>query len=293
MREELGDAVPYVPAGTTFEVVKGLAGLGRLDVVHAHMTAGEIAAILSRLANRAPIVSTRHFPDARLCRLPLLFGRFVGRALAMQIAISDFVARRIGEESTVIHNGVIARPQNDLDEPVALMLQRLQPEKSPTVGVEAWAKSGLGDEGWTLLIAGSGALEGSLRGRVAELGVGESVTFLGLVSATEELLRRAALLIAPAPAEPFGLSVVEAMAYGIPVVAARGGAHVETLGDDGLFFEPGDTVAAAAHLAALGRSHDLRVSVGRRLRARQRERFSLEEHVTRLEDVYRSIARMR
>ena len=102
-----------------------------------------------------------------------------------------------------------------------------------------WAKSRLADGGWRLLIAGSGSLETPLRELAKALGVEDCVSFLGHVADTDSLLRDAAVLLAPAPAEPFGLSVAEAMAFGVPVVAARGGAHPETLGPDGRYFEPG------------------------------------------------------
>ena len=81
----------------------------------------------------APIGSTRHFPGSRFAIEPAS-GGFIGRRLSTQISISKFVARGIGEPSVVIPNGVSARPQADLDQPIVLMLQRLQPEKAPLEG---------------------------------------------------------------------------------------------------------------------------------------------------------------
>jgi glycosyltransferase involved in cell wall biosynthesis len=253
------------------------------------MTAAELAALAAWPAHRSPVVTTRHFPDTRLGRLPAPVGRFIGARLEAQISISDFVASGIGEPSVVIHNGVARREQATLDGRVVLMLQRLQSEKAPEDGLEAWARSCLADDGWCLAIAGAGTLEGPLRRLAADLGIETSVSFLGHVSATDELLRSAAILLAPAPTEPFGLSVVEAMAHGIPVVAARGGAHVETLGDDGLLFTAGDTEAAAALLARLVHDDALRSVIGKRLRSRQAMEFSLDTHVDRLERLYDSV----
>ncbi len=104
------------------------------------------------------------------------------------------------------------------------------------------------------------------------------------------LLAGSSVLLAPAPLEPFGLSVVEAMAHGLPVVAAGGGAHLETVGEDGLLFPPGDAPAAAAALARLGGDPALRRSVGDALRHRQQDRFTLTGHVDRLERLYREVA---
>jgi glycosyltransferase involved in cell wall biosynthesis len=289
MRAELAVGVRHLPAAGSAGVWRGLVRAGAVDLVHVHMTAAELAALAALPAHHAPVVATRHFPDRRLCGLPGPLGGFVAARLRAQISISHFVAREIGEPSVVIHNGVARRGQAELDRPVVLMLQRLQPEKAPGDGLEAWAKSRLGDNGWTLAIAGSGVLDGSLRRLAVDLGVNDSVSFLGHVSATDELLRGAAIFLAPAPAEPFGLSVVEAMAHGVPVIAARGGAHVETLGEEGLFFPGGGTVEAAEHLRLLAGDLELRGTCGARLRDRQQELFTIERHVSSLEELYDSI----
>ncbi len=81
---------------------------------------------------------------------------------------------------------------------------------------------------------------------------------VGHVAETDALLAGASILLAPAPREPFGLSVVEAMAHGLPVVAAGGGAHLETVGDDGLLFPRGDTGGSGS--GALGDSAGTRPS---------------------------------
>jgi glycosyltransferase involved in cell wall biosynthesis len=104
------------------------------------------------------------------------------------------------------------------------------------------------------------------------------------------LLTESSILLAPAPAEPFGLAVVEAMAHGVPVVVAASGGHLETLGPEGFLFPPGDAEIAAAHLAHLGRDKSLRRVTGEGLRARQRRLFSVEMHVERLERVYASVS---
>ena len=85
------------------------------------------------------------------------------------------------------------------------MMQRLETEKAPEVGIRAWVHSGLARVGSHLAIAGSGSLELSLRRVCVELGVAESVHFSGSITDTDALLRNASIVLAPAPAEPFGL----------------------------------------------------------------------------------------
>jgi glycosyltransferase involved in cell wall biosynthesis len=211
------------------------------------------------------------------------------RALAGQIANSRFVADSIEEPSVILYNGVPPREQAELGTRRVLMMQRLEREKAPEIGVLAWADSGLANLGWDLAIAGSGSLEPRMRQMCTDLGVVESVQFLGNVEDTDSLLSESSILLAPAPAESFGLAVTEAMAHGIPVVAAGGGGHRETVGADGCLFPPGDVRAAASHLARLGNDRSLRRAMGERLQARQRRLFSLEMHVAKLEKLYESV----
>jgi glycosyltransferase involved in cell wall biosynthesis len=73
------------------------------------------------------------------------------------------------------------------------------------------------------------------------------------------------------------------------VVAADGGAHRETVGQDGLLVPAGDPHAAARALVTLSRDRALRQAMGSRLRRRQQELFSLERHVDELESLYRTV----
>ena len=243
------------------------------------MTSAEGAAWLARPWHRAPRVATRHFARDRgsSSALNRALSRITSRGIARDIAISRFVADSIGTPSVLIPNGVPDRPQAPLESPAVLMLQRLDSEKAPEVGIRAWSASGLDHHGWRLLVAGNGGLRGSLAQLARDLGSGDSVDFLGQVTATDDLLARASILLAPAPEEPFGLSVVEAMAHGIPVVAARGGGHLETVADSGVLFTSDDPKGAGEALAELGASRPMRLRMGQDLRRRQREMYSLSD----------------
>jgi glycosyltransferase involved in cell wall biosynthesis len=116
--------------------------------------------------------------------------------------------------------------------------------------------------------------------------VADSVAFSGRIDDTDRFLAEASIFLAPAPGEPFGLSVVEAMAHGLPVVAAGGGAHLETVGESGLLFPPGHADQAAVALTDLGDDIERRRSVGGALRQRQQDEYSIGRHVDRLEDLY-------
>ena len=103
---------------------------------------------------------------------------------------------------------------------------------------------------------------------------------------TDRLLSQSSVVLATAPEEPFGLSVVEAMAHGVPVVAADGGAHPETVGDPDLLFPPGDADAGSRALVRLSEDPALRRQLGDRLRQRQQQMFSIRQHLDGLEALY-------
>jgi glycosyltransferase involved in cell wall biosynthesis len=294
MRSELPPQVVVRGARTVAGAAVALLGRRDVDLVHVHMTAAEIAARLVHPLVRAPIVATRHFPAERgSSPAARLVARWASRSLARDIAISRFVAEQVGGPTELIPNGVADRPQAPLDKPVVLVLQRLAPEKEPDVGLRAWAQSRLAENGWRLVVAGSGELAGSLVRLAGDLGVSDSVEFVGRVRDTDSLLAGSSILLATAPGEPFGLSVVEAMAHGLPVVAAAGGGHLETVAESGILFPPGDTGAAATGLAQLAGSERRRAEMGRVLRRRQQELYSLELHVDRLEGLYREVVAAR
>lgn len=291
-RELAGTTVGWRPAVTVLDAWRAINDWHGHDILHAHMTAAELAATAS-VRTRSPLVATRHFASPRGASLAgKLAAPLIRRRVAVQIAISDYVAERVDGPSVVIHPGVpdradATRPR----ERIVLVAQRLEPEKATEVAVRAFAASGLVASGWLLVVAGDGSQRVRLEGLAAELKASGQVHFLGRRSDLGELMTRAGLLLAPCEVEGFGLTVVEAMAAGLPVVAAGGGAHLETVGGvpDAALFEPGDALAAGRQLRRLADDRGLRESYGAELRARQRAVFTLDAQARATEEVYRGV----
>lgn len=285
-----GSGVDWRPGATIPAGIRALASVGRADIVHAHMTAAELAAVAARPFHRGRLVVTRHFAQHRgLSPVGHLAAAVVNHTQRTEIAISAFVAERLECPSTIVHHGIEDRPAVVGDGRTVVVVQRLEAEKHTGVAIRAWKASGLGGEGWRLQIAGDGAERAALQALATGEGVRSSVDFLGRVDDVDALRAGAALQLATPPTEHFGLSVLEAMAVGLPVIAADGGAHRELLGDeDAALFAVGSVGAAAAVLRALALDPVARQGLGQRLQARQRERFSLAAHGEALERVYRS-----
>ncbi len=290
MQRELDAAVRWLPGGNPREVVLSLPRLGRVSVCHAHMTKAEVLGLATRALHRAPVVATRHFAHPRgRSTVGRLLAPSIGKRLARQIAVSEYVARQLeSPPQAVIPNAVRPRPLLWRPESrVVLVLQRLEPEKDTLTALRAWARSRLADDGWMLRIVGDGSERQLLERWVAKQAV-PAVEFGGWSEGPDVELTRAGVLLTPAPAEPGGMVVLEAMSAGVPVVAAAAGGHLETIGrvEGAPGFPPGDATAAAASLRALA-DDSTRSELSRRVRATFLERITLAEHVDRLIEEYR------
>jgi glycosyltransferase involved in cell wall biosynthesis len=176
---------------------------------------------------------------------------------------------------------------------VVLVVQRLEPEKDTAVAISAFARSGLAEHGWRLDIAGDGSLRQSLADLADCSGVLGAVRFLGTRDDVPKLMARSAMLIAPCAVEGLGLSVLEAMAAGLPVVACATGGHLETLPEAGrnVCFVGADTSAAASAILTLARNLDLRDRLAAAGQQRQRALFTMDNQVVGTNEVYRAAMR--
>jgi glycosyltransferase involved in cell wall biosynthesis len=131
-----------------------------------------------------------------------------------------------------------------------------------------------------------------LRGRLSSDALGR-VSFKGHVahSRLSDHYRNADVLINPSLSEAFGMSLVEAMAAGVPVVATRVGGVPEVVedGKTGLLVEPGDASALAGAILRLLTDDGLRRSMGEAARRRAVERYSWEAVADRLWHHYKTV----
>jgi len=140
-----------------------------------------------------------------------------------------------------------------------------------------------------LVCAGEGNLESAAR-YARRLGIEDAVRFTGWIGPTEKqsLMRRAAIFVLPSYAEGLPMSLLEAMASGLPVVATAVGGipDVVTDGVDGLLFTPGDTATLQRLLRRLMHEPKLGMRIAMAARETVRLRFSTDRVVAQLEEIY-------
>jgi glycosyltransferase involved in cell wall biosynthesis len=133
----------------------------------------------------------------------------------------------------------------------------------------------------------------SLHRSVAELGLEQHVAFWGERSDVATIMRALDVLVGPSWEEPFGRSVIEAMALETPVVATNVGGPAEYIEDgvDGVLLEPEDIPAWASAVADLLDDPGHRHEIGQRASRKVRKLFDRRDYAANVVEVYEGVAR--
>ena len=209
------------------------------------------------------------------------------------LAPSHFMAKSVtrhrfaGDRVHVLYNGIDLREisASKTDKNYILYMGRLTPEKGVATLLEAHAQM---SDGLDLRIAGTGPLEEDLRRRYSR------ARFIGYVSgdALCKTIEEASVVVAPSEwYENCPMSVLEAMAYGKPVIASNIGGIPELVsdGETGFLFEAGNREALRVCLEKVMNSPAMRARLGAAGRKRVEECFTAEQHFEKLMGVYSSL----
>jgi glycosyltransferase involved in cell wall biosynthesis len=141
------------------------------------------------------------------------------------------------------------------------------------------------------LMTGDGSLKTDLLRDFEQRGVSDLVDYQGVVDTkmVPELLNRSRVFLYPSREEPFGLSILEAMACEIPVVTTNvyGPSEILTQGVDGLMVPPDDVETLAESVKSLLENTDLRISLGRNARKKIESQFDIKQHYENLVNLYK------
>jgi glycosyltransferase involved in cell wall biosynthesis len=172
------------------------------------------------------------------------------------------------------------------------MLGRLDPQKRPDIAVRALAALRPTHPDASLWIVGDGSWRGELEALVADLDLSGSVRFLGPRKDVPALLSEAACFVLTSDYEGCPLSVLEAMAAGVPVVATAVGGVPELVvdGETGLLVGPRAPDEVAEAVGQLFDNPAVARTMGAAGRARVREQFTLERMVAALDELYREVS---
>jgi glycosyltransferase involved in cell wall biosynthesis len=271
-----------------------------VQLVQAHQYTPFFYSMLARFRRgKTPIVFTehgRHFPDyprpkRKIANRMLLRRRdrvvAVGRSVKQSLIDNEGIpARRI----EVIPNGIDTnrfRPCDATrlavraelgagpDDYLVLMVARLDPIKDHLTAIRAADMAAKSFPGLKLVLVGDGPERGRIESFVREQDLGSLVQILGTRHDVPRLLTGADTLLLTSVSEGIPLTVIEAMATGVPVVGTAVGSMADVVTESvGRLAAARDVEALGVNLQALGSSRLLRVSMGDRGRARAESEFS-------------------
>lgn len=170
---------------------------------------------------------------------------------------------------------------------------RAETLKGVTELMEAFGLARRGDEGVRLYAACAGSKLDEMFERAGEYGAGPSFRHLGVYEGPEgraDFLGRIDVLVLPSHTEGTPISIVEAMAQGIPVIATAVGGIPDMLGEDaGLLVPVGDVGALAGAMTRLAGDPALRASMGRAGRTRYEATYSPQAVLPLLLETYQRL----
>jgi len=142
------------------------------------------------------------------------------------------------------------------------------------------------------LIAGTGSLGDELRARAAASPAAGSISFLGHLGDPAQLLSALDVTCVPSLSEASGLTAIESLALGVPVVASRVGGLPDVVvdGRTGLLVPPGDAGAVAAAISELLADPARAQALGRAGREHVEQQFTVERMVDGYRRVYEELA---
>jgi len=237
--------------------------------------------------------------------------RFLIRRMDAIIATSDVSASYLKRSATVIPHGVdtdvyapppdraAAFAQSGLPGRYAIgCFGRVRAQKGSDVFVEAMCRLLPHYPDFTAVLVGAIVTEqmvfaNELKRRIEAAGLGKRIVILGELEIAEvqRWYQRLTIYAFTSRNEGFGLTLLEAMAAGAALVAARAGAAELVVEDGvtGVLVPPGDVDALVRALEPLMRDPEAAAAMGARGRARVVEKFSLEAEADRISEVYRTL----
>lgn len=316
--ESLGERVRFDPVAAT-RLWRFLQA-NDFDIVHAHLPyAQTVSRVASRLAGGTPVVSTQHNVPSNYHPVVRLTERATRVLDDATVAVSQGVERAFTgrahspgdfEDSwCTIYNGInvlgfhrrveeadgeAIRSELGIqpDSKLFLSVGRYVPDKEQSTLLKGFEHASLNDA--ELVIVGHGPLEADLRATANQLGIGEQVHVTGRVPEVPPYYAAADAFLSASRVEGLPVTVVEAMAAELPVVASEipGTSELVVSEETGLLYRQGSVEALAGALDRLDDSEDSE-KWGKRGYERAEELFDVRKMATSYLRLYESVLETR
>jgi glycosyltransferase involved in cell wall biosynthesis len=283
----------------------------KITLIHAHEFYMSVVGAMASLMTGIPLVVTLHgknyYPDRRRRRAAF---RLVARRAAGFVTVSQdlrrFFCRTTGtpaDRVRVIYNGIRvhgrAHPERTSglrdslgiprDASIVGTVGNLYPVKGHVHLIRA-ARIVLSEHpALHVVVLGRGALCDALTTEARMLGISDRIHLLGYREDVSDWLGTMDIFTLPSLSEGLPLSLLEAMAAGVPPVVTEVGGMPEVVrdGETGFIVPPADGAALADRISFLLRNPALATKIGSAARDRVREQFTLDRMIADYDNVYR------
>lgn len=282
-----------------FLMIKKIIKQEAPDIIHTHLGGDLYGRLAARLLGYKNIISTEHNvnPDEGFFMnfLKKVTSAWVAKIIAVSEAVARDAAKRYSiskEKIAVIYNGISMEnfiPKESVSSSTEIQIGsagRLTEQKGFVVLLNALAE--LKDFNFHCTIAGEGIKRAELEAHIRSLGLSERVSLPGVRADMPQFLHSLDIFVLPSLWEGLGIAVLEAGASSLPVAASNVDGIREIITDqkDGLLFEAGDAHALAKIVCQLINDPNLRQSLGKALRQKVGEHFSVTTMVGEYRKAY-------
>ncbi|MBS0207215.1 MAG: glycosyltransferase [Planctomycetes bacterium] len=302
---DAGCTVHTLPASGRIGQVMQMTRLFRqrqFDVVHTHNTYPHIyGSVAARLAGVPVVINTRHGQRAGHGWKSRTQFRWASHLVNRIVAVSDDAAQLCVTADGVNRRKVI-RIWNGIDiddftftgpatANVAISVARLSAEKDFPTLLRAVAIAIQDVPDLVLKLVGDGPERQRLEDMTRDMNLSRHVEFLGERKDVPALLAQAGFFVTASLTEGISLTLLEAMAVGLPVIATRvgGNAEIVRMPETGCLVDPGDAAGLAAAMVSMCRRPESWRNLGQAGRERVEEHFEVRRMVSDYEQLYQDL----
>lgn len=292
---------------SVFQIIRAL-GRFRADIVHVNTIYNLQSALAARLTRRPLAWHIRELSEGFIYNGFIMMVRLLASHVVVTSRAVEATMTKCGDRVLMIPDGIdlsdYANTQESASlrdefnalngEPIIATVGRLEHWKGQHILIEAIPKVLKSYPEARFLIVGGPAMNKpeyaeDLKKRCRALQIEKNVIFTGIRDDIPDILATVDALVLPTcTAEPWGRTVVEAMAAGCPVVATAAGGPLDTMvdGATGWLVPPNDKDALAGKICALLGNPDESRAMGEAGKKRAVDHFSLDRHVDNMSSLF-------
>ena len=278
------------------------------SLVHTHLLHADLyGTVAARIAGVPAIISSRHNDDPFRARWPLSFllriiNRYTNRFIAISERVRAFTIKTEKVPTSVVDTVYYGLPVDEHNRQVIDARDEFGLPKGPLVVCAARLTEQKGHK-WllrafrsvvdqlpetSLLLLGDGPMRAYLEDTVVNLNLAQNVRFAGWRTDVMDILPSTDLFVIASEWEGFGLSLLEAMSFSLPIVATDVGGIPEVVldGQTGWLVESRDSDALAGSILAALRSPYKMLEYGQRGKLRLQNTFSVQRMIFDTEKIY-------